>query len=239
VALPRRPVNLLISAGSEPRIADLWRSVGASWSAASLPAQRPGGRMQPDGSSYCTRCCCLGPVASRPRHRRATSRPHRRTGWATRLSRASRSAASCTQATAGRRRAAQRPSACSTGWAAANSAASTTASTIALLPGADPQVGLGASGSRRAATDVRNDRGARPQTVEDHDRRSCRRRLLTGVSHLSPRSSTPRNSLMECPVQISHGGSQGFKSPHLHLHPTLMTSANAGRTSVRLPVIAA
>src|SRR5215203_4611410 len=30
-----------------------------------------------------------------------------------------------------------------------------------------------------------------------------------------PRSSTPRSPLQEWPVQISHGGSQGFKSPHL------------------------
>jgi len=35
------------------------------------------------------------------------------------------------------------------------------------------------------------------------------------LTHL-PRSSTPRSSLQQCPVQISHGGSQGFKSPHLH-----------------------
>jgi hypothetical protein len=35
------------------------------------------------------------------------------------------------------------------------------------------------SGSRWAATGVRNDRGARPRTVEDHDRRSCHRRPLT------------------------------------------------------------
>jgi hypothetical protein len=34
-------------------------------------------------------------------------------------------------------------------------------------------------GSRRAATGVRNDRGARPKTVEDHDRRFRHRRPLT------------------------------------------------------------
>jgi hypothetical protein len=34
-------------------------------------------------------------------------------------------------------------------------------------------------GSRWAATSVRNDRGARPKTVEEHDLRSCRRRPLT------------------------------------------------------------
>jgi hypothetical protein len=34
-------------------------------------------------------------------------------------------------------------------------------------------------GSRRAATGVRNDRGARPKTVEDHDRQSCHPRPLT------------------------------------------------------------
>jgi hypothetical protein len=33
-------------------------------------------------------------------------------------------------------------------------------------------------GSRRAATGVRNDRGTRPKTVEDYDRRSCHRRPL-------------------------------------------------------------
>jgi hypothetical protein len=42
-----------------------------------------------------------------------------------------------------------------------------------------PEVGSATPGSRRAATGVRNDRGARPQTVEDHDRRSCYRRPLT------------------------------------------------------------
>ena len=36
-----------------------------------------------------------------------------------------------------------------------------------------------ASGSRWAVTGVRNDRGARPQTVEGHDRRSCHPRPLT------------------------------------------------------------
>jgi hypothetical protein len=42
-------------------------------------------------------------------------------------------------------------------------------------------------GSRRAATGVRYDRGARPQTVEDHDRRFCHRRLLTwGFSRVFP-----------------------------------------------------
>jgi hypothetical protein len=40
----------------------------------------------------------------------------------------------------------------------------------------------------------------------------------TGLAFLTrlPRCSTPRSSLWEGPVQISHGGSQGFKSPHLH-----------------------
>jgi len=36
-----------------------------------------------------------------------------------------------------------------------------------------PKVTSAPSGSRRAATGVRNDRGARPKTVEDHDIRSC------------------------------------------------------------------
>ena len=35
------------------------------------------------------------------------------------------------------------------------------------------------SGSRRAATGVRNNRGVRSKTVEDHDRRFCHRRPLT------------------------------------------------------------
>src|SRR5215218_10552460 len=39
--------------------------------------------------------------------------------------------------------------------------------------------GSAPSGSRRAATGVRNDRGARSKTVENHDRRSCYRRPLT------------------------------------------------------------
>jgi hypothetical protein len=44
-------------------------------------------------------------------------------------------------------------------------------------------------GSRRAATGVRNDRGARPKTVEDHDTRSCHRRPLTwGFSCVFPGS---------------------------------------------------
>jgi hypothetical protein len=34
-----------------------------------------------------------------------------------------------------------------------------------------------------------------------------------------PWSSTPCSSLPECPVQISHGGSEGFKSLHLHISP--------------------
>jgi hypothetical protein len=42
-------------------------------------------------------------------------------------------------------------------------------------------------GSRRAATGGRNDRGARPQAVEDHDRRSRHRRPLTwGFSRVFP-----------------------------------------------------
>jgi hypothetical protein len=49
----------------------------------------------------------------------------------------------------------------------------------ASAPMAGPRQDRGQSGSRRAATGVRNDRGARPTTVEDHDRRCCHRRLLT------------------------------------------------------------
>jgi hypothetical protein len=40
-----------------------------------------------------------------------------------------------------------------------------------------------------------------------------------GVSHMSSQSSTERSSLRDCPVQISHGGSEGFKSLHLHISP--------------------
>jgi hypothetical protein len=46
-------------------------------------------------------------------------------------------------------------------------------------------------GSRRAATGVRNDRGARPKTVEDHDRRFSRRWQLTWRF---PRALTVLNS---------------------------------------------
>jgi hypothetical protein len=42
-----------------------------------------------------------------------------------------------------------------------------------------PEIGSTTPGSRWAATGVRNDRGTRPRTVEDGDRRSCHRRLLT------------------------------------------------------------
>src|SRR5918993_326518 len=46
---------------------------------------------------------------------------------------------------------------------------------------------VAASGSRRAATGVRNDRGACSQTVEDHDRRFCHRWPLTwGFSRVLP-----------------------------------------------------
>jgi len=47
------------------------------------------------------------------------------------------------------------------------------------------------------------------------------------VSSRSKRS--PRSP--DHPDCLSHGGSQGFKSPHLH--PTLMTSGNAGHRHVR------
>jgi hypothetical protein len=73
-----------------------------------------------------------------------------------------------------------------------------------------------APGSRWAATGVRNDRGAHSQTVEDHDRRFARGRPLTWSFHPLSRSSTAWSSMGRRPAQISHGGSQGFKSPHLH-----------------------
>src|SRR5215217_1623190 len=50
---------------------------------------------------------------------------------------------------------------------------------------------LPASGSRRAATGVRNDRGARPETVEDHDPGFARRQPLTWRF---PRALTVLNS---------------------------------------------
>jgi hypothetical protein len=53
--------------------------------------------------------------------------------------------------------------------------------------------------------------------VEDHDRRCCRRRLLTWrISPVFPSSQHHAVPCEKAPVQISHGGSQGFKSPHLH-----------------------
>jgi hypothetical protein len=51
-------------------------------------------------------------------------------------------------------------------------------------------------GSRRAATGVRNDRGARPETVEDHDRRSSHRRPLTWC--FSRLFSGPQHQAVPC-----------------------------------------
>ena len=73
-------------------------------------------------------------------------------------------------------------------------------------------------GRRRRAADgqqpaVRNDRGACPKTVEDHDRRSCRRRPLTWRFYASSPVLNSTQFREECPVQISHGGSRPCPSP--------------------------
>jgi len=65
-----------------------------------------------------------------------------------------------------------------------------------------PEVGSATPGSRRAATGVRNDRGARPQTVEDHDRRSCHRRPLTWrFSRVFPGPQHHAAPCKECPCR--------------------------------------
>ena len=71
---------------------------------------------------------------------------------------------------------------------------------------------VAASGSRRAATRIRNDRGARSETVEDHDPRFSRRQPLTWRF---PHALTVLNTTQfraGRPVQISHGGSRGLLS---------------------------
>src|SRR5215203_2909309 len=62
------------------------------------------------------------------------------------------------------------------------------------------------SGSRRAATGVRNNRRVRSETVEDHDRRSLASMAadLAFLTRLHD-PQTPRSSLPEGFVQISHG----------------------------------
>src|SRR5215211_4993893 len=72
------------------------------------------------------------------------------------------------------------------------------------------------SGSRRAATGVRNNRRVCLETVEDHDRRFWHRWPLTWRSSHTFTVLNTTQSMCEDSVQISHGGSQGFKSPHLH-----------------------
>jgi hypothetical protein len=90
----------------------------------------------------------------------------------------------------------------------------------------------GASGSRRAATGVRNDRGARPKTVEDHDRRSCHRRPLTWrFSRVFP---GPQHTAIPCrKARYRSRTEEARGSNPLTSTPPLMTSANAGHLHVR------
>jgi hypothetical protein len=74
------------------------------------------------------------------------------------------------------------------------------------------------SGSGRAATGLRNNRRVCSETVEDHDRRFWHRWPLTWRSSHAFTVLNTTQFLAGSPVQISHGGSQGFKSPHLHPH---------------------
>jgi hypothetical protein len=56
---------------------------------------------------------------------------------------------------------------------------------------------------------------------------------------LLSRSSTPCSSLRKGPVQISHGGSQGFKSPHLHPQTSQVRASPASSRRRSLPAAAA
>jgi hypothetical protein len=85
-----------------------------------------------------------------------------------------------------------------------------------------PEVGSTPSGSRRAATGVRNDRGARPQTVEDHDRRFCRRRPLTWrLSRVFPgpqRHAVPcRNARYRSRTEEARGSNPLTSTPTLQV----------------------
>ena len=68
-------------------------------------------------------------------------------------------------------------------------------------------------GSIRAATGVRNDRRARPKTVEDHDRRSCHRRPLTWrSSRVLPGPQHPAVPCAKARADLARRN-QGFKIP--------------------------
>ena len=56
--------------------------------------------------------------------------------------------------------------------------------------------------SRREPIGGRNDRGARPETMEDHDRRFCQRQPLTWRFSPASTSSISRSSFGDGPVQI-------------------------------------
>jgi hypothetical protein len=82
-----------------------------------------------------------------------------------------------------------------------------------------PEVGSTPSGSRRAATGVRNDREARPQTVEDHDRRSCHRQPLTWrLSRVFPgpqHHAVPcRNARYRSRTEEARGSNPLTSTPH-------------------------
>jgi hypothetical protein len=75
---------------------------------------------------------------------------------------------------------------------------------------------LPALGSRRAAISGCEGREGAGQTVKEPDRRSVYAGLLTRrFLHLFTVLNSPQFHA-EASAQISHGGSQGFKSPHLH-----------------------
>ena len=73
------------------------------------------------------------------------------------------------------------------------------------------------SGSRRAATGVRNNRRACSETVEDHDRRSWHRRPLTWrSSHAFTVLNTTQVHVRRPGADLARRKPGGVKSPHLH-----------------------
>jgi hypothetical protein len=92
-----------------------------------------------------------------------------------------------------------------------------------------PKVASAPSGSRRAATGVRNDREARPQPVEDHDRRTRRRRPLTWrFSRVLPgplHHAVPcRNAWYRSRTEEARGSNPLTSTPNI-----------AGQSAVRFP----
>ncbi len=90
---------------------------------------------------------------------------------------------------------------------------------VPMPPATWPQVRVPLTGIGQqmgAATSVGRDPHRGRQTVMDRNHRFRREGCPLGVSHGGSRASTPRNSGEILAMQISHGGSQGFKSPHLH-----------------------